>query len=83
MVSSTDTGWRQRGRKYPPPPEIYKENMKKELCSQFIVVSCDCISIKYKKLEQLIPHCCIKVTAPERNSRDYGKKHDEFLYKAN
>ena len=49
----------------------------------FIVVSCDCISIKYKKLEQRIPHCCIKVTAPERNSRDYGKKHDEFLYKAN
>ena len=47
------------------------------------MVSCDCISIKYKKLEQLIPHCCIKVTAPERNSRDYGKKHDEFLYKAN
>ena len=45
------------------------------------MVSCDCISIKYKKLE-LIPHCCIKVTAPERNSRDYGKKHDEFLYKA-
>ena len=57
----------------PPPPPF----------SHRIVVSCDCISIKYKKLEQLIPHCCIKVTAPERNSRDDGKKHDEFLYKAN
>ena len=33
----------------------------------------DCIWIKYKKLEQRVTHCCIKVTEPVRNSFHDGE----------
>ena len=59
------------------PPEIYKENMKKSFI-KLVVNFCYCISIKYENLEQRIPHRCIKVTEPERNSCDHRKNRINF-----